>query len=148
MSFYDVDYYEWPAKQAQLLREGRFDEADMEAIAEGLDEISNSTRKELRSHLRVLLTHLLKYQFQPERRTPSWTNTIRTQRANILDDLDDSPSLQSDLPQQIDKAYVRAVRLAAGETGFPGARFPRQCPYTLDQILDFDYLPDGSQEPA
>ena len=139
---YDRDAVEWAEQNAALLRAGRFDEADIEHIAEEIEDMARSRRRELRSYLRVLLTHLLKYKHQPERRGASWKATLVRMRTEIPEVLEENPSLRPKLASLAEQAYPAAVRPAAAETGLPEAAFPGQCPYTLDQILDLDYLPE------
>lgn len=118
---YDVDFFEWTAHNAELLRAGRFGEADITHIAEEIEDMGKSQRKELGSRLRVLVVHLLKWKFQPENRSPGWEQTIDLQRAEI---------------ETLRRVYPRAVRWAAKESRLPQSRFPDTCPFTLQQILD------------
>jgi hypothetical protein len=90
----------------------------------------------------VLLTHLLKWQYQPVRRGKSWELTIKGQRVNCLDVLEDNPSLKSKLDELLTKAYYRAKLEAAKETGLDEDFFPEYCPYTLSQLFDNQYYPD------
>ncbi|WP_287708914.1 DUF29 domain-containing protein [Accumulibacter sp.] len=94
--------------------------------------------------LTVLLTHLLKWQFQPSRQGASWTLTIRVQRMDIADLLNDEPGLIPEIPQAFEKAYRKARLLAANETGMDEATFPKQSPYTIEQTMADDYLPEGN----
>lgn len=86
--------------------------------------------------------HLLKYRYQPERRSNSWLSTIVEQRRQIEFILDDSPSLQSYLPEIFDKCYLVARRDVAIETGLPASTFPEHSPFSLDDTLNTDFLPD------
>lgn len=146
MSFYDVDVHAWTAEQAALLRDGHTEHADLPAIAEALDDMSKTALRALQSHMRVLLAHLLKYQYQPERRTRSWKTTIAEQRAQIAEDLNESPSLKPKLNEIVKYSWSLALMQAATETDLPERSFPEQCPYTLDQILDFKFLPETEME--
>jgi hypothetical protein len=146
MSFYDVDLYEWPAEQARLLREGRVGEADLETIAEGLEDMSRGTQTELRSRMRQLLMHLLKYEFQPGRRTQSWVNSIANQRAELEVLLQKNPSLRPTLSSAIAEVFPIAVRTAAVETGLPKSSFPSTAPWTPTLILDSEFLPGPKEQ--
>lgn len=138
---YHRDFYTWAMQNAQLLRQGRFSEVDVERIAEELESMGRSERRELISRLSVLLAHLLKWMFQPELRSNSWRYTIEEQRGGVMDLLEDSPSLLHELENRLTKAYVNAVLIAARETGIDKTRFPECCPFSLEQILSEDFWP-------
>ena len=139
---YDQDYCAWALKNAELLRQGRLAEIDWEHISEELEELMGNTRRELYRRLRVLLAHLLKWQYQPTERSGGWAGAIRTQRQDIARLFKDNPSLKRYLPEELRDAYGDAVELAAAETGKPIEAFPAACPYTTDQILSRDFWPD------
>jgi hypothetical protein len=142
-SLYDEDFYEWTMKNAELMRQGRFSEVDVENIAEELESMGRSERRELISRLTVLLTHLLKWQFQPDRRSLSWVHTINGQRRHIALLLEDSPSLARDIEIRIARAYSLAIGDAATETGISRKTFPLECPYDHRQIMDQEFWPNG-----
>jgi hypothetical protein len=138
---YERDFFEWTQCNAALLRAGRFDQADIEHIAEEIQDMGLRDRRELESRLQVLLQHLLKWQIQPERRGRSWRETIQLQRLEIAESLEEMPSLQPALPASLDKVYRRAVARAAIETSLAENSFPSACPFSLDQALDREYYP-------
>jgi hypothetical protein len=141
---YEADFYAWAMNNARLLRQGRLTELDAEHIAQELESMGASERRELLSRLQVLLLHLLKYQYQPERRGKSWLLTINGQRTAIERLLDQSPSLGGLLDgDQLTKVYAKAVRDAIIETDLDRHLFPILCPYSLEQILDEDWLPNA-----
>jgi ribosomal protein L29 len=141
-SLYDHDFYAWANEQAALLRSGKLSAADIENIAEEIESMGKAERRELVSRLTVLLQHLLKWQFQPERRGASWEGTIRVQRRDIADHLDDNPSLKSKLPETISRAYGNAAILAPGETELSKTTFPQTCPWSFGQIMDEGFWPE------
>ncbi len=143
-TLYQSDYYTWARQQADMLREGRFDDLDAAHLIEELDAMGARERRELANRLKILLTHLLKWQFQPDRRGASWARTIRVQRMDIADLIADEPGLTPEIPQAFEKAYPKAVLLAANETGMDESTFPRLSPYTVEQTLMADYLPEGN----
>ncbi len=141
-SLYERDFHAWSEQQAALLRAGQVDALDRENLAEEIQSMGSSNRRELITRLEQLLMHLLKWRYQPGHRGASWEISIDKQR-NALEDLfDESPSLRTRLPDVRDKAYVRARRQASRETGLPLATFPETCPFTLEQVLDDGYWPD------
>ncbi len=140
-NLYDIDFHSWAQLQAQLIREGRVDEADLDLIAEEIEDLGNNRRTELRNRLAVLLLHLLKWEYQPERRTRSWLLTIREQRGIIALHLSRHPSLRPTLPTAIDDGYQLALLRIERETGIPNTEVPANCPYSADDILRGDFLP-------
>jgi hypothetical protein len=136
---YNQDFCKWLESHVSLLREGRLAELDIKNLVEELEGMSKSQHHELVNRLRVLLAHLLKWQFQSPYRSNSWKSTIVEQRQQILQLLETSPSLNYQLEVKIAKAYAGAVKYAAAETGIAERDFPTTCPYTLAQILDEEY---------
>ena len=121
---YDRDFYAWSREQAELLRAGKLAEADIEHIAEEIDSMGRTEKRELISRLEVLLLHLLKWRYQPGKRGPSWEASIRVQRYGVEDHLDDNPSLKPLLPQALASAYRKATLEAVAETGLSGRDVP------------------------
>ena len=138
---YDDDFFAWTQHTAALLREGRFAQVDIEHVAEEIEDMGKRDRRVVEGRLEVLLAHLLKWCYQPRRRSRSWRASIRTQRSKLGLVLRDSPSLTAQLPVLLRRSYARALALASDETGLKVERFPRDCPYTPEQILDAEFLP-------
>ncbi|MYM73333.1 DUF29 family protein [Duganella sp. FT134W] len=146
-NLYETDALIWTETQIALLRAGKFDQLDLENIISELGYQVRKDKNEVASRLRGLIAHLLKYQFQPERRSRSWANTIDNHREAILDVLTQMPSLRPQLDEYIAHNYPKAVRAAARDTRRPRAAFPQKNPYTTEQILDVDFFP-GENEKA
>jgi len=140
---YEQDFCAWIEENVYLLRKGRLSEVDVAHLADELEDMGKREQRELASRLGILLAHLLKWQYQPERRGPSWVNTIAEQRLQLDGLLEQSPSLRSQLSARVERAYGYGVKVAAKETGSPDTRFPADCPYSEAQILDPDYWPGG-----
>ena len=140
-NLYDDDVIAWAEQQASLLRAGRWSELDIDNIAEEIEDVGKSDQRALRSHLLILLVHLLKWAYQPSRRSASWRGTIGTQRTAIDEAVEDSPSLQKllDNDDWLAKTYSRAVKRAEHEAGLTS--LPAELPWTLAQLLDFDFFP-------
>ena len=136
---YDSDFHAWALRNARLLRAGRLDELDVEHIAEELESMGASERRELLSRMQVLMVYLLKQQYQPSRRGKSWRLTINHQRTSIERLLEQSPSLARLFDAaNLAKVYRKAVRDAVIETDLVAHLFPADCPYSLDELLDDD----------
>src|SRR5437867_3247732 len=138
---YDADFFAWTQRTAALLRARRFDEVDVENAAQEIEDMGRRDLRELNGRLQVVLAHLLKWQLQPQKRTASSQTALLTQRFKIDDLLRDSPSLRAKLPDDLPRNYEHAVRRAALETGLRADQFPSRCPFSLEQILDQDFLP-------
>ena len=138
---YDGDIVAWAYEQAALLRSGKLEQIDRFNIAEEIEDVAKSEHRELASRLAVLMCHLLKWQFQPARRSQSWQRTIRVQRISIAKRLAKMPSLRPllDDGDWLFEVYEDAVHLATKETGRD--EFPDTCPWTIPQILDADFHP-------
>ncbi|MHB1954745.1 MAG: DUF29 domain-containing protein [Sulfobacillus sp.] len=140
-TLYEQDFYAWANEQAGLLRTGKLSEADVEHIAEEIESMGKSEKRELVSRLTVLLLHLLKWQFQPARRGSSWETSIANTRDDIADHLADNPSLRAQLDATITAAYRRAYRDAASETGLGKSAFPPACPWSFEKMIAEDFWP-------
>ena len=140
-TLYEEDFHAWTMQQATLLREGRLSQADIENIAEEIESMGRSERRELVNRLAVLLTHLLKWRQQPSFRGNSWRLTIKEQRRATRRHLRDNPSLKSWLDEAMADAYEDASIRAERETGLEV--FPAACPFTFDQAIDDDFWPDA-----
>ncbi len=132
---YDKDFYKWSSRQAKLLRSGKLKEADIEHIAEEIESMGRSEKRELLSRLEVLLLHLLKWDYQPAKRGASWVSSIEEQQDRIADHLEDNPSLKSNLSEALTKAYKYARRTAGNETGLGKDAFPKENPYSFDEAM-------------
>jgi hypothetical protein len=141
---YDTDFYAWAAQQAAALRAKDWAALDLEHLAEEVEDLRKTERRAVRSQLRLILSHLLKWIAQPPRRTESWRSTITNGRVIVQEDLEDLPTLARELPDLCTWAYPRARRDAAKETGLPLTAFPEVCPWPVEQVLDEDFFPEAS----
>ena len=139
---YREDFHAWAYQNAQLLREGRFEEIDIENIAEELEDMGSSKARELESRLGVLLAHLLKWVYQPERRSNSWRATILEQRRRIARLIKKNPSLKNVLDEAFLDGFGDARLIAMRETGLNDDIFPLTSPFTVEQTLNDDYWPE------
>jgi hypothetical protein len=140
-TLYETDFNLWLEETANLLKQGKLDRLDVENLIEEIEAMGRSEKKSLRSNLEQLLMHLLKWKYQPSKRTGSWERSIIEHRNRILEDLQDSPSFNPYLDGVFDKCYQNARKYAKAETGLPSNAFPESCPFTKADILNADYLP-------
>jgi hypothetical protein len=140
---YHTDFYAWAQAQAQALRAKDWAVLDLEHLAEEVEDLRKTERRAVRSQLRLILSHLLKWAYQPARRSDSWRSTIANGRVLVQEDLEDNASLARELPELTAWAYPRARRDAAKETGLPAATFLETCPWPLSQVLDEDFWPEA-----
>jgi hypothetical protein len=141
-SLYDQDFYAWANEQATLLRAGKLDQADIENIAEEIESMGRSEKRELINRLAVLLLHLLKWQFQPGLRGNSWRLSIEEQRYRLENHLNDNPSLKAQITQAMRDAYRLALVEAERETGLARSTFPAVCSFAFDQAMSADFWPE------
>jgi hypothetical protein len=142
---YKQDFFAWTQTTAALIRSGKWYDIAPEALAEEVESLGARDHRELRRRLQRFVTHLLKWQYQPSRRQTghSWRSTIRTQRQEIADLLEQSPSLRRTVPDALSTRYALAREHASVQTRLPLATFPETCPWTPEQVLDTDFWPEG-----
>lgn len=138
---YETDVLAWSSEQARLLRAGQFGLLDLEHIAEEIEDVGKSEQRELASRLAVLMAHLLKWHYQPERQSASWQRTIKEQRRALAFHLKQVPSLQTRLAdtEWLGAIWADAITRAIEETGMGG--FPEECPWAVADLLSQDWLP-------
>jgi len=145
LTTYEQDVVKWSEEQAALLRQRDFSHLDIEHIAEEVEDVGKSEQRELMSHMVVLLAHLLKWEYQPERRGASWEKTIKAQRIEIAFNIKETPSLKTRLEneawQQV--VWAKAVSAAVAETDLD--IFPEESPWTMQQVLSNEFFP-GNRE--
>lgn len=144
---YDEDVIAWANEQAALLRAGKLSAIDIEHIAEEIEDVGKSEQRELANRMAVLLSHLLKWEFQSERRGASWETTIHTQRNSIERRIRKTPSLKASLndPDWCADTWDDAVEAASKETGLSYTTLPETCPWSMEQVLDPTFFPDRPQ---
>ncbi len=142
LTLYEKDYYLWLENTLKLLQQGKLSELDIPHLIEEIEDMGRSEKRAIYSNLKILLIHLLKYRYQPEKRSNSWRYTIEEHRQRLAEAFEDSPSLQSYFAEIFDKCYQDAQKLAAKETGLTLEAFPTEFPFTTDEALNSDYLPD------
>jgi hypothetical protein len=135
----EQDFYAWSQQAAACLRgSGELARELRNAIAEEIESLGKSEQRELYRRLSVILTHLLKWDAQPLKRSQSWRATLRVQRSDLARLLEQNPSLRARVNEELEPAYQRARELAAAQTGFEPETFPAACPYSADQVLGRD----------
>lgn len=142
MHRYETDVIAWANEQAAFIRAGRFEMLDLEHLADEIEDVGKSERRELRSRMAVLLAHLLKWQYQEGFRSKSWQRTIKEQRRGIAGCLKETPSLKFDLAQTDWREWVwsDAVTLAVKETGLDC--FPDSCPWSMELVMNPAFWPE------
>jgi len=147
-SVYDVDFYGWIRQQSDLIRANDVSALDFDNLLEELETMGRAEKRSLKSRLVILLAHLLKWQYQPDYRSKSWALTIKNQRLDIREILEDSPSLRSLLDATIARAWQKALLAAEAETGLDATRFPSQCPWRFEEFMAEDFWPEPKGQPA
>jgi hypothetical protein len=139
---YEKDIVDWANEQARLLRAGLFTRLDIEHIAEEIEDVGKSERRELKSRMAVLLAHLLKWKYQPERRGNSWRRTIKIQRRSVIRNVTETPSLKPELQNTLwwEQVWDDAVSNVLKEVEIDD--LPETCPWLVDEILSDEFWPE------
>lgn len=140
---YEADYYGWTMDQAAAVRAARFDLVDRENLAEEIESLGKSEKREIESRLMLVLLHLLKWQFQPEKRKGGWEASIKIHRKRLIKIIGENPSLKHYPAEEMPHAYMEARLAAERETGIAYEAFPEACPYSVAQVFDESFFPDG-----
>lgn len=136
---YSNDFYAWTQAQSEAIGQGRWTDLDVPNLVEEIESLGRQQRSELRDRLSVLLAHLLKWEYQPAKRSRSWRNPIRIQRIDVADLMADNPSLKPYLSDAIARTHQKATIAAAEETGLDENAFPAEVSYTMQQVLDSSF---------
>lgn len=139
-SLYETDYLKWIETTIVQIKQQNYGAIDWENLIDEIEEMARSERRSLEDSLVVILTHLLKWQFQPERRSNSWRASIVEHRRRIRNLLEDSPSLKPYLEEVLAECYGDAIELASIETELPAVTFPPDCPYSSAEVLEAGFL--------
>lgn len=142
LTLYEQDYYLWIEKTVEQLRQNQLQEIDIQNLIEELETMGRSEKRAVQSNLTVLLMHLLKYKYQPNKRSQSWRSTIVEHRRRLLILFKDSPSLKGYSQEIFAECYQDARQDAATETQLKVSVFPDECPFNLEVVLKVDYLAD------
>lgn len=141
-TLYDTDFNLWIEQTITALKSGDIQTLDLDNLIEEIEAMTRSDKREIFNRLKVLIMHLLKCQYQPQKKTNSWIKTINEQRDQIELVLADSPSLRPYLTSKLGEIYKKAKRDAVTETKLTPETFPTDCPFTEEQILDSEYFPN------
>jgi hypothetical protein len=139
---YERDFTRWVEMQARLLKEGDLERLDLVNLIDEVEDLAISRKLAVSSNLVVVLKHLLKYQFQPRRRSRNWLSSIAEHRRRLRDEFADSPSLRGYARERFEQCYQDGRQQAMIETGLAADALPSASPYTLEQTLDAEFLPD------
>jgi ribosomal protein L29 len=147
-NLYELDYYTWALEQAQALRARRTEALDWENLAEEVEGLGRSEARELESRLEALLVYLLKWRYQPKRRSRSWRMTIREQRQRVARVLSQNPGLKPMLGESVVAAYAVARLVAIRETRLAERTFPPASSWSFEQIAEAEFWPKAPQPAA
>ena len=137
-ALFHEDETAWLERSARLIKKRRYRELDYAHLQEYLLDMAERDKREVRSRVLQLLIHLLKWEYQPRRRTRSWKNTILNQREE-LGELLQKKSLRSHAEERLEEVYRKAVKRALRETELPADTIPEKCPFSLSFLLGEDF---------
>ncbi len=137
-TLYEQDFYRWAMENAAALRRGDLSGIDVANIAEELEDLGRSERRQLRHRLEQLMLHVLKWSYQPAKRSAGWRASVNEQRARIERILEENPSLRKQVEELVVTGYRISVDMAVRQTGFLPQSFPAQCPFTFGELMSKD----------
>jgi hypothetical protein len=140
-SLYENDFYGWVQTTVKQLRERDLTNLDWDNLIEEVESLGKQEKRELVNRLIVLLMHLLKWEYQPEKRSKSWLVTIKIQRIEIAKHIKNNPSLKPYIADAIINAYEIAILEAVKETELSFKTFPSSCPYSWEEIENDNFFP-------
>ena len=139
---YEIDLAAWSDQQAAALRRRAANEIDWENVAEEIESLGRSDKREIRNRLAVIVEHLLKWAYQPDQRSSSWRGSVVEARQQIASLIDESPSLQA-YPAAVltarHGAWAHGRARAEAASGITG--LPEVCPWSAEQLLDDAFWP-------
>jgi len=141
LNLYQQDFFAWTKQQINYLQNQQWNQLDLVNLIEEIETLGKQQRQELRNRLSILIGHLLKWEYQPQKRSHSWLATLRVQRIDIQELIDDNPSLKPYLEEALTQAYIKGLLLAVSETNLPDRTFPKNCPYSLTEITSDRFYP-------
>ena len=142
LSLYEQDFYLWIENTVNQLKTGQLLEVDLGNLIEEIGSMGRSEKQALESDLIIVLLHLLKYKYQPDKRSNSWLSSIYEHRRRLRKALKSSPSLKPYYTEVFEECYQDARQEAALETGLTLEVFPVVCPFTPEATLDSEFLPN------
>ncbi|MGI0480335.1 DUF29 domain-containing protein [Geminocystis sp. CENA526] len=142
---YDRDFHQWLEITANLLKEKKFSELDLANLIIEIEAMGKNNQRELTSRLIILIMHLLKWKYQPQKQSKSRLKTINEQRLQLELLLEDNPSLKNQILDISDKCYSKARKMASQETTLNLTVFPSDNPFIITEILDSDFFPENKQ---
>lgn len=141
-SLYESDFNLWLEAHADLLKQQQFAQMDIEHLIEEIEDMGNNRKDALESNLMRVFQHLLKWKYQPEKRSNSWRASITEHSLRLNKAIKKNPSLKPYFATVYQESYQDARLIASRETGLDIKTFPDDCPFTAEQVLNPDYLPD------
>ncbi len=141
-SLYESDFNLWLETNTNLLKQRKFTQVDIEQLIEEIEDMGNNRKDALESNLMRVFQHLLKWKYQPKNRSNSWRASITEHSLRLNKALKKSPSLKPYLKNVYEECYQDARLVASRETGLDINTFPVSCPFTSEQVLNPDYLPE------
>jgi hypothetical protein len=139
-TLYHQDYYLWLKQTIEDLKHQNLERLDWNHLLEEIEALGKREQKAIKSNLRIVILHLLKWNYQRDKRSQSWIYSIAEHRQRLYDDFESSPALKRYCEEIFIKVYQEARKLAVKETGLPLTQFPATCPFLLEQVLEEDWL--------
>ncbi len=140
-ALYEQDLVLWYQETISQLKQGDFNQLDVENLIEEIEHLVNRERRELKSRLFVLLCHYLKRLYVPSVQDyRGWEATIREQQRQLRQILKDSPSLKNYAHEQLPEIWDDALEEVNAD--YPNVAFPQAWSLTptMDELVSRDFL--------
>ena len=141
-SLYQSDFNLWLEKNLTLLKDREFAQLDINNLVEEIEDMGNNRKDALESNLMRVFQHLLKWKYQPQKRSNSWRASITEHALRLNKTFKKSPSLKRYFETVYEECYQDARLVASRETGIDIDIFPEICPFNPNDVLDPNYLPE------
>jgi hypothetical protein len=140
---YEADYAAWLQHQVGLLKADRWSEVDKDNLIDEVESLGRSDFKGFVGAFEIVITHMLKWDFQPERRSRSWIASIVEHRDRIQQELMDSPSYSARIDEALRRAWRPARARASAEADLPLRQLPAELPYSPDDVMNREHELDA-----
>ncbi|AFY35163.1 DUF29 domain-containing protein [Calothrix sp. PCC 7507] len=141
-NLYELDDSQWLDETVNLIKNRQFQELDIENLIEELEDLGREKKNTVSSLLEQIIRHLLLLQYwtsESEYNTVHWQGEIYTFRTQLRRRI--TSNLRNYLESELNSIYKDALGFVKIKSQ-NSVSFPPECPYSLEQLLDTEWLPD------
>jgi hypothetical protein len=137
---YEIDDSQWLEEMIKLLKKRQFENLDLENLIEELTDLGTEKKNAVVSLLEQVIRHLLLLKYwtiERDNNQAYWESEIVSFRTQLRRRL--TTNLRNHLAKELPSIYRDALIYVRTKTSFK-VDFPENCPYSLEQLLDINYL--------